>query len=248
MTPKVVIRQPMVTQPPIEGNLDCRARSFHFELCFDRETFRDQPELKDSFHLLQRGTSTRSFLLRKKLSPSMFPLDALLHHNIFPLQHMRRSTKEATESICNSTAIPEVALSDTRSLGLSFEPQLERRRIFREIFTLDKWTIVPATFALHPSESSIAISISEFRGLCQTLQTLTVLRAFAQQMAVVRAHQDQLSPPRPSILSSLDSMSLRRYHFLPVFSIALATLRNVQLGWGKRVEEGSFAFNAKLFW
>ncbi|RVW29380.1 hypothetical protein CK203_108778 [Vitis vinifera] len=25
----------MLTQPPIEGNLDCRARSFHSELCFD---------------------------------------------------------------------------------------------------------------------------------------------------------------------------------------------------------------------
>ena len=54
MTPEVVIRRPMVTQPPIEGNLDCRARSFHSELCFDTTTFRLQPELKDSFHLLQR--------------------------------------------------------------------------------------------------------------------------------------------------------------------------------------------------
>ena len=44
----------MVTQLPIEGNLDCRARPFHSELCFDRETFRHQPELRDSFHLLQR--------------------------------------------------------------------------------------------------------------------------------------------------------------------------------------------------
>ena len=44
----------MVTQPPIEGNLDCRARPFHSELCFDKETFRLQPELRDSFHLLQR--------------------------------------------------------------------------------------------------------------------------------------------------------------------------------------------------
>ncbi|RVW22735.1 hypothetical protein CK203_099369 [Vitis vinifera] len=52
MTPEVIIRRPMVTQPPIEGNLDCRARPFHSELCFDRETFRLQPDLKDSFHLL----------------------------------------------------------------------------------------------------------------------------------------------------------------------------------------------------
>ena len=40
MTPEVVIRRPMVTQPPIEGNLDCRARPFHSELCFDITTFR----------------------------------------------------------------------------------------------------------------------------------------------------------------------------------------------------------------
>ena len=52
MTPEVIIKRPMVTQPPIEGNLDCRARPFHYELCFDRETFRLQPELRDSFHLL----------------------------------------------------------------------------------------------------------------------------------------------------------------------------------------------------
>ena len=58
--------------------------------------------------------------------------------------------------------------------------------------TLGTPPIVPATSVPHPSESSIAISISEFRGLCQTLQTLTVTQSvLAQQMAVVRAHQDQ---------------------------------------------------------
>ena len=54
MTPEVVIRRPMVTQPPIEGNLDCKARPFHSELCFDIATFKLQPEVRDSFHLLQR--------------------------------------------------------------------------------------------------------------------------------------------------------------------------------------------------
>ena len=54
MTPEVVIRRPMVTQPPIEGNLDYRVRPFHSELCFDTATFRLQLELKDSFHLLRR--------------------------------------------------------------------------------------------------------------------------------------------------------------------------------------------------
>ena len=173
MTPKVIIRRPMVTQPPIEGNLDCRARPFHSELCFDMDTFRQQLELTNSFHLLQkyhlehlmtprdffyprvaldfyqsmttrrvrdptvihftidgrhgilgvrhiaealhipyepvspadyrkwahfsqkdmvhilsRGTSTRTFLLRKELPPGMLLVEVVLRFNIFPLQHM----------------------------------------------------------------------------------------------------------------------------------------------------------------
>ena len=53
--------------------------------------------------------------------------------------------------------------------------------------------VVPATSEPHPSESSITISILEFRGLCHTLQTLTATQSvLAQQMAIVRAHQDQL--------------------------------------------------------
>ena len=39
MTLEVAIRCPMVTELPIEGNLDCRARPFHSELCFDIATF-----------------------------------------------------------------------------------------------------------------------------------------------------------------------------------------------------------------
>ena len=40
--------------------------------------------------------------------------------------------------------------------------------------TLGTLPVVPATSAPHPLESSITISISEFRSLCYTLQTLTV--------------------------------------------------------------------------
>ena len=39
-------------------------------------------------HILSRGASTCQYLLRKELPPSMFFIDALLHHNIYPLQHM----------------------------------------------------------------------------------------------------------------------------------------------------------------
>ena len=69
MTLEVVIRRPMVTQPPIEGNLDCRARPFHSELCFDRATFRLQPKLRDSFHLLQRYHMEHFMTLRDFFYP-----------------------------------------------------------------------------------------------------------------------------------------------------------------------------------
>ena len=166
----------MAAQPPIEGNLDFRARPFHSELCFDIATFRFQSKLVDSFHLLHRyrmehlltprdffyprvamdfyqsmttnqvkdptlihftidgrhgilgarhiaealhipyepacledyrvwtnpsqlemvhslsrGTSINPYLLRKDLPPSMFFIDALLQHNIYPLQHWVQS-------------------------------------------------------------------------------------------------------------------------------------------------------------
>nr|CAN76901.1 hypothetical protein VITISV_032652 [Vitis vinifera] len=320
MTPEVVIRRPMVTQPPIEGNLDCKAKPFHFELCFDTDTFRLQPKLRDSFHLLQRyhmehlmtprdffyprvaldfypsmtthhvrdptvihstidgrhgilgarhiakalripyetahpkdyrvwthpsqsvivhilsrGASTCQYLLRKELPPSMFFIDALLHHNIYPLQHMIKRIRYPSE------------------------PHFERRHICREIFTLDKWMSMttynakpgapvrpehpeiphpehpeepqpvemptdmrapalavpstepipevapsapPATLGTPPvilstsepsplPESRIAISISEFRGLCHTLQALTTSQSIlTQQMTALRAHQE----------------------------------------------------------
>ncbi|KAL6312033.1 hypothetical protein AAG906_027229 [Vitis piasezkii] len=41
-----------------------------------------------SIHILSRGASTRQYLLRNELLPSMFFIDALLRHNIYPLQHL----------------------------------------------------------------------------------------------------------------------------------------------------------------
>ncbi|RVW57724.1 hypothetical protein CK203_111695 [Vitis vinifera] len=37
---EIVIRRPMIAGPPIEGNLDCRDRSFHAETWFDVEALR----------------------------------------------------------------------------------------------------------------------------------------------------------------------------------------------------------------
>ncbi|RVW20097.1 hypothetical protein CK203_113216 [Vitis vinifera] len=51
---ETIIRRPMIAGPPIEGKLDCRDRSFHSKTWFDIEALRQQPELRDSFCLLQR--------------------------------------------------------------------------------------------------------------------------------------------------------------------------------------------------
>nr|CAN63868.1 hypothetical protein VITISV_009560 [Vitis vinifera] len=69
--------------------------------------------------------------------------------------------------------------------------------------------VVPSTSEPpHPSESSVAISIFEFRGLCHTLQTLTTSQSIlTQHMIALRATRSILSPPKPSILPSLGRYS-----------------------------------------
>ena len=88
MTPEVVIRRPMVTQPPIKGNLDCRARPFHSEFCFDKATFRLQLELRDSFHLLQR------YHMEHLMTPRDFfyPCVALDFYQCMTTHHVRDLT------------------------------------------------------------------------------------------------------------------------------------------------------------
>nr|CAN60066.1 hypothetical protein VITISV_020524 [Vitis vinifera] len=47
-------RRPILTSSPIEGNSDCRARTFHVEAYFDHHILRQQLELGDSYILLER--------------------------------------------------------------------------------------------------------------------------------------------------------------------------------------------------
>nr|CAN77002.1 hypothetical protein VITISV_028504 [Vitis vinifera] len=66
---ETVIRRPMIAGPPIEGNLDCRDRPFHSETWFDIEALRQQPELRDSFRLLQRYHMEHLFTPRQFYYP-----------------------------------------------------------------------------------------------------------------------------------------------------------------------------------
>ena len=46
-------RRPIASSP-IEANSDCRSRAFHVEAYFDHSILPQQPELRDSYHLLER--------------------------------------------------------------------------------------------------------------------------------------------------------------------------------------------------
>ena len=47
-------RRPILARSPIEGNSNCRSRVFHVEAYFDHSVLRQQPELGDSYRLLER--------------------------------------------------------------------------------------------------------------------------------------------------------------------------------------------------
>ncbi|KAL6346166.1 hypothetical protein AAG906_027900 [Vitis piasezkii] len=220
----VIIRRPMVTQPPIEGNLDCRARPFHFELCFDRETFRLQPELRDSFHLLQRYHLEHLMTPRDYFYPRValdfyqsmtthrvwdptiihFTIDG--RHGILGARHIAKALhipyeparphEEAAESGCHSTSIPEAEIpTDIRAPPPAMPSTGPMPKVASSTPPATPGTppVVPTTSEPHPFKSSIVISISEFRGLCHTLQTLTATQSIlTQQMVAIRVHQDQL--------------------------------------------------------
>nr|CAN75000.1 hypothetical protein VITISV_014926 [Vitis vinifera] len=141
--------------------------------------FWTHPSQSDIVHILSKGASTCQYLLRKELPPSMFFIDALLRHNIFPLQHwvQRRGVflealfrisegfffgphhlimvvllyfeeKVHRKKLLRADAIPllfpRLLCQILEHLGYPSEPQLELRRICREIFTLDKWMSMTA--------------------------------------------------------------------------------------------------------
>ncbi|KAL6348489.1 hypothetical protein AAG906_008943 [Vitis piasezkii] len=167
---RVVINHPMVTQPPIEGNLDYRARPFHFELFFDTATFRLQPELKDSFHLLQKYhmehlMTPRDFLYPCVRDPTVIHfsmdgrhvlLEALFRisegffsgpHYLIMVVLLYFKEKVHRKKLLRADAIPllfpRLLCQILEHLGYPSDPQLERKCICREIFTLDKWTKEP---------------------------------------------------------------------------------------------------------
>ena len=90
--------------------------------------------------------------------------------------------------------------------------------------------VIPATSEPSPSsEPRIAISISEYRGLCHTLQTLTATQSIlTQQMITIRAIRIRLSPPKPNILPSLGRYS-STWVFYPLLSTIFLSHKSLQI-------------------
>ena len=68
---EVIIKRPMVTAPPILGNLDCRAKPFHSELYFDMEAMQQQPCHTPIFFFLMIiiiYSSTKQLILKYSIS------------------------------------------------------------------------------------------------------------------------------------------------------------------------------------
>ncbi|RVW84663.1 hypothetical protein CK203_044589 [Vitis vinifera] len=217
------------------------------------------PSQSDMVHILSRGISTHSYLLRKNSHPTyirgIFLWPSSSHHDRSSYFEEKVHKKKLLRAdVIIPLLFPGYSVH-IRALGNPSEPQLERRRIFREIFTLDKWTSMTlmmhsqepqldlssqrtlsrhrpmpevASFAppttprtppiVPPSEphlakSIVAISISDFRGLCHTLQTLTATQSvLAQQMEAIpyRSIQgpslaEQIVPPKETTTGHIEA-------------------------------------------
>ncbi|RVW31513.1 hypothetical protein CK203_115488 [Vitis vinifera] len=103
---------------------------------------------------LSRGAANRSHLLRGELPPVMFLIDAFLRHNLYPLQHWTQRRGVLLEALYkmfegfffgpHHLILAALLYFEEKHLGYPSEPQLERKRICREPFTLDKWNNMTA--------------------------------------------------------------------------------------------------------
>ncbi|XP_059590473.1 uncharacterized protein LOC132253097, partial [Vitis vinifera] len=84
------------------------------------------PAQSDIVHILSREASSRQYLLRKELPPKKVHRKKLLKVDAIPL------------------LFPRLLCQILEHLGYPSDPLLERRRICREIFTLEKWTSMTA--------------------------------------------------------------------------------------------------------
>ncbi|RVW27138.1 hypothetical protein CK203_087771 [Vitis vinifera] len=165
---------------------------------------------------LSRGACKSITSAEGGVPPVMFLIDAFLRHNIYPLQHWTQRRGVLLEALYKMSEgfffgphhliMAALLYFEEKHLGYPSEPQLERKRICREPFTLDKWNNMTAYKVDQPRQPQpaarrapqdiylrMAIPISEYRELCRALETLTASQSnLAQEMAAIKACQEQM--------------------------------------------------------
>ncbi|RVW73682.1 hypothetical protein CK203_055012 [Vitis vinifera] len=195
-----VIRRPMLTQPPIEGNLDCRARPFHSELCFDiahsdaagactviqpaEEIPYGAPTDSERLFLPQDSHGFLSIHDNQKLKPCKFPMSQANFDDF-------RAWTSHTELEMVHT-LPEELL-DHISL-LYFEEKVHKKKLQRADtipFLFPRLLCQILEHLGYPSEPQW--SESAFARVVRALETLTASQSsLAQEMAAIRACQEQM--------------------------------------------------------
>ena len=85
LSPASIIRRPYFPYDPIPGNVSCRGRDFHGEVCYDLLAFTVDPGLRDSMLLVQRY----------HLEPFMVPRQFYYPRIVIEFYHTMTSRREA---------------------------------------------------------------------------------------------------------------------------------------------------------
>ncbi|RVW12617.1 hypothetical protein CK203_115887 [Vitis vinifera] len=174
---------------------------------------------------LSRGAANRSFV-EGGASSNMFLIDAFLRHNLYPLQHWTQRRGVLLESPLQDVRriffgphhliLAALLYFRREALGYPFEPQLERKRICHEPFTLDKWNNMtaykvdqqepPQPAARRASPRHIPEEMAAIRA-CQE----QMLATQAQQAAILRQLQLHFDLP-PAVEPSTSTPAVPHSH------------------------------------
>ncbi|KAL6312640.1 hypothetical protein AAG906_001109 [Vitis piasezkii] len=194
---ETVIRRPMIAGPPIEGNLDCRDRSFHSEIYFDIEAL----EPSSMIH-----STAEDFSLDK------------WHHLAAYFAPQGAPAVPAPPELPRDEQLPQAQqddiLTDTIPPAPAAHPSVHIPELIHPTSPITSGAppVMPATPAPPPSsEPTVTVSLTEFRGLVHSLQTLSRSRFSYPEMATICARQIRSLLLRPGYHdpSSIQTSSMR---------------------------------------
>ncbi|XP_010660459.1 uncharacterized protein LOC104881584 [Vitis vinifera] len=166
--PETVIRCPMIAGPPIEGNLDCRDRSFHSETYFDIEIlehlgYPEEPRLERRGHCREDFSLDKWHHLTAYFAPPGAPAELAPHGPpVMPpppkLPRDQQLPQAQQDEILTDTTPPAPAAHTSVHMPEAIHPTSP--------LTQGAPPVVPATPAPPPSsEPTLTVSLTEFRGL-----------------------------------------------------------------------------------